>query len=183
MICCFFALRRRLLNNLESTGLYLYLTQPLLLSDLAVREASRLANKDVGPIDESCFQLVIKDEVITLRANSASEKRQWIKQISDAIKQHNNRAKSGNAKRSAINDTVGTLKFSILEARNLALTDKSKCEIFCVVELEHQSVKSQKRDSGKHINQAMMFSVSSLDLNISISVYKHSEYSSDGILH
>lgn len=150
------------------------------MSELLIREASKAGSRDQGPLDESCFQLIVKEEVITLRSNSASEKRQWMNQIGEAIKRHYVRMKNTDPKTTKNHDTIGTLKLSLLETRNLShLERSSRHEIFSLLHLEEQIVKSQKKDLSKAFNQAIMFSVSSLDSELKIAIYKHSEYSSD----
>lgn len=166
-------------SGIQKLGLY---RLPLLLSELLVREAVKVLNKDQGSLDSSCFQLLCKDDIITLRANSSSERKRWVKDIDDAITKH--KAASLNIKPVIVSkkDTIGTLKLSLLDTKNMEASLKKE-QIFCVLQLDDQIIRSQKRHIYIPFNQAVMFSVSSLDHNIKITLCRHSEYSSDGNLY
>lgn len=142
-----------------------------------VREAQKLPNKDSGPIDASCFQIVVRNEIITLRVNSASEKRRWMADIGDAIKKHNLHSSNSNIAPQSTKKAIGTLKLSLYHAKNFSKNLTG--ELYCIFELEDQVIKSQKRDVSKPFNQAVMFSVTSLDLNLKVTLCKYSEYSRD----
>ena len=88
-----------------------------MLEHLNIRDAVKVPTKDTGTLDSSCFQLIYDSEVITLRAASVSEKRQWINQVDSAKKvlvKHNKpvveKLKSGNE--------IGTLNVKVLRALN-----------------------------------------------------------------
>lgn len=158
--------------------------QPLLIGDMLIQEAKAVPNRDVGTIDKCCFQLITKGDVITLRAGSASEKRQWMNQVSDAIKKHSaqeKKIKSGRSNQEHHEETVGTLKLALLKGRGLAVEGGTRSDVFAILQLADQIVRSKKVDGSRPIwNQAVMFSVFSLDQCLKIAVYQHSKYSTDG---
>ncbi|KAK6095770.1 hypothetical protein MT418_004440 [Batrachochytrium dendrobatidis] len=109
-------------------GLSLY-RKPIMMSDMIAREAARLSNKDAGLIDKCCLQIVMENDIITLRAMSVSDKRQWLNQIEAAVKIERTAQKrlAGGQKMQASimsQTTIGTLEVKLYQAQHLGPVDR-----------------------------------------------------------
>ncbi|KAI8903624.1 hypothetical protein EDD86DRAFT_214877 [Gorgonomyces haynaldii] len=154
---------------------------PLLLNEFTCSEAVRLSNKDTGPLDNQCFQLYLKDQVMTLRCQNNSEKRQWMNQIDQAIKKFMSKQTNSPKRQLLQGDTVGTLRVQCVGCHSLV--DNTQAPYYCMVQLDEQVIKTRKTDGpNPRWNQSLLFSVSSLDTNLKIAVYKHDKYSVDHYL-
>lgn len=113
--------------------------QPIPLNEMIIREVPKSGpgGKDVGVVDESSFQVVHIDKVITLRAGSASDKRQWMNVVEGAIAQAEKRL-TKEMSMDMIQDSVdkpmiGTLEVNLLEAKKLAGSDKIRKFLICAI--------------------------------------------------
>ena len=61
---------------------------------MIIRDVPRNFAKDVGTVDDCSFQIVHMDKIITLRASTPSEKRQWMKVSEAAISEAEKRLAS-----------------------------------------------------------------------------------------
>ncbi|RKO85386.1 Dbl homology domain-containing protein, partial [Blyttiomyces helicus] len=52
--------------------------KPFLLADIHFQDMATSTARDLGALDESCFQIVQGDDSVTLRAPSAAAKRKWL---------------------------------------------------------------------------------------------------------
>ena len=85
--------------------------------------------KDIGTIDEMTFQVVHIDKIITLRAITASDKRQWMKILESTIQQAEKQMAAQSSQDMAVAQKsdrrmIGTLEFKVLEAKKLAGSEK-----------------------------------------------------------
>jgi hypothetical protein len=165
-------------------GLY---RKPLLLTELSVREATRVPNKDIGVLDNCCFQLLFEDEILTLRTNNVSEKRQWINQVETARKMNQPSKPKSNQLLSSQSEAIGTLNVVLIRARKSASSGMqalilAPCrEIFAVANVGEQKLKSKIIDGNALVfNQSLIFKLQSLDAVLQISVFKYDKYSADG---
>jgi hypothetical protein len=155
-----------------------------MLSHLEIREACRISNKDVGSLDNCCFQIIHETEIITLRVTNVSEKRQWMNQIEAAIKLHHTKAnkKSVQKHNSGVTSTIGTLNVLLMRAYKLGFQTSFK-EVFAVVRVGEQILKSKiVNEQSLVFNQPLIFKISSLDDVLQLSLYKYDKYSVDAYL-
>ncbi|OAJ42474.1 hypothetical protein BDEG_25924 [Batrachochytrium dendrobatidis JEL423] len=170
-------------------GLSLY-RKPIMMSDMIAREAARLSNKDAGLIDKCCLQIVMENDIITLRAMSVSDKRQWLNQIEAAVKIERTAQKrlAGGQKMQASimsQTTIGTLEVKLYQAQHLGPVDRGgrRLDVYAVVQVHHQATKSKQVSwSQPRWNQSLTFSVTSLDDVIKIALYGYDKYSKDEYL-
>ncbi|KAI8915202.1 hypothetical protein DFJ77DRAFT_359259 [Powellomyces hirtus] len=164
-------------------GLY---RKPMPLNEIAVRDIHKLG-RDSGPLDECCFQIVHGQDAITVRASSVAVKRKWVNVLEEqcrqyfvAEKQKNEGAWKGG--KWAYGQPIGTLQVLVSEAKDLAGVNRGghKLEIFARVQLNRQQVKTRTVNSRTpRWNQALVFSVLSLDETLKVSVYNYDRYSQD----
>nr|KAJ3421080.1 Intersectin 1 (SH3 domain protein) [Polyrhizophydium stewartii] len=166
--------------------------KPLMIADMAVREAVKTPGKDVGAIDKTCLQIIDAGDVITLRAASASDKRQWINQIEAAISAYTAASKrrmsvAGGAALTPtrLGQTIGTLEVRLHQATHLGSIERGgrALEVFAIVQVHQQVTKSKRVPSTyPRWNQSLMFSVTTLDDVIKIALYAYDPYSEDEYL-
>lgn len=159
--------------------------QPLILEQVTIREAVKTAGKDTGPLDTTCFQIIYAGEVITLRASNVSEKRQWINQVETA-KTNLQKAigSSSAAVKHSTADTIGTLNVQVFGPQNCFEPGKYRA-IFVVGKIKGQILKSKIVDASlanPRINQSLIFTISSLDDKLQLTLYHYDKYSSDSNL-
>jgi hypothetical protein len=156
-----------------------------MIESLQVREA--IAGKDFGNIDSNCFQLVYENEIISLRTNNVSEKRQWINQVESAIKTLQTKAKlnSINLNPGAGVSAIGTLNVMLIKAvRSSSKVPPLNGDIFAYTKVGDQMLKSKIVDAkGKEavFNQYFIHSLQSMDEILKISIHHYDKYSADGI--
>jgi hypothetical protein len=143
----------------------------------------RVASKDTGPLDNTCFQILYETEIITLRASSSSEKRQWINQVESAKKAWKvQRPKSTEKMRNSSQDTIGTLNVLLLSLQNCKCPGKYR-KIFAVGRINDQILKSKMISTADgRFNQSLIFTLPSLDTSFQIELYNADETSLDGIV-
>jgi Ca2+-dependent lipid-binding protein len=94
------------------------------------------STKDVGVIDESSFQIVHIDKIITLRAPSPSEKKQWLNVVESCIEDAEKKLTQDEVniphKMKSLVDRpiIGTLEVKLLETKKLACSDRIRKFIF-----------------------------------------------------
>ncbi|KAI8901879.1 hypothetical protein BC833DRAFT_617246 [Globomyces pollinis-pini] len=168
-------------NSGHQKPFWLY-RKPLMLDSLIVREAIRVAGKDCGPLDNCCLQFVYEDEVMTFRAANVSEKRLWMNQVESAIRTISSIAKSTTGLNATLSETMGTLSVHLVETRGRTEPGNRK-ELFVVAKLSGQTLKSKLiHPSRPQFNQSLMFSVTSLDSSLQLSLYYYDKYSADEYL-
>jgi hypothetical protein len=153
-----------------------------MLEQLAVREAVKVTGKDTGPLDSSCFQIIYEGEIITLRSTNVSEKRQWINQIETAKTSLQKAKVSASAsEKNPSADTIGTLNVQVFGPQNCFEPGKYRA-IFVVGKIKGQILKSKIVDASTanpRINQSLIFTISSLDDKLQLTLYHYDKYSSD----
>ncbi|KAJ3288737.1 Intersectin 1 (SH3 domain protein) [Borealophlyctis nickersoniae] len=185
--------------------MYWLYRKPLPVNEIVVRETPRLGaaagakDKDASA-DDMSFQIVHGQDAITLRASSVAAKRKWMNALDEQIRvafETEKTARQGSLSRSPAGrrisgnfDTIGTLQVLVCEAKGLVPIEKSKLDIYATVQLNRQ--KYSTRTAGvtpnpstipiAKWNQALMFSVMSLDETLKIAVYNYDKYSQDDYL-
>jgi C2 domain len=156
-----------------------------MLEQLTIREAAKTAGKDTGPLDSSCFQIIYAGEVITLRASNVSEKRQWINQVEAAKanlqKTLDTRGTFSATDKNPTADTIGTLNVQVFGPQKCFEQGKYRA-IFVVGKIKGQILKSKIVDASlanPRINQSLIFTISSLDEKLQLTLYHYDKYSSD----
>lgn len=154
-----------------------------MLNQVTAQEAVRFSNKDVGSVDANCFQILLGEDVITLKASTVSEKRQWLNQLQSAIS-YLKSARKRDAKQEGPkkHETIGTLEVILYESKNVSIVERGgkKLNIFAIVQVHQQVTKS--RLVSFHTpkwNQSLMFSVTSLDDVLKIALYGYDKYAKD----
>jgi hypothetical protein len=161
------------------------------LGEIIIRDVPKSgpSTKDVGMVDESSFQIVHIDKVITLRANSPSDRRQWISMVEGCLAQAEKKSQKDKNQDVVLSDDsrpmIGTLEVRILEAKKLAGSDRIRIRpgVFCVLSLENQIIRSKTSQSWPpKWDQEMMFSVFSLDEALKVQLFNYDRYSKDGTI-
>jgi hypothetical protein len=152
-----------------------------MLEDVSVSDVIK-TGKDVGTINKATFQIIYGSDEITLKAPSVSEKRQWINQIEAAKKiciSLKSKTSSPNKLKGNNLDTIGTLNLILLEASNCLEIVKNR-QIFAVGQIRDQVLKSKIVDGAKPIfNQPLIFTLSSLDSSLLITLFQCEKYTAD----
>ncbi|KAJ3050644.1 hypothetical protein HK097_008351 [Rhizophlyctis rosea] len=178
--------------------------KPLPLNEIAVRDrsSSHVKASDITSIDDATFQIVHGEEVITLRAPSVKEKRKWMNLLEENIQRCYEAQRAGREKdksgrrQSGTYETIGTLQVLVCEARvgGGGVGDKGKLDIYAALQLNRQKLNTRTVSVPSHAmvasggaanvkwNQALMFSVVSLDEVLKIAVYNFDRYSQDDYL-
>ena len=101
------------------------------MNELIIREVPKSGPgaKDVGTVDECSFQLVHIDKLITVRATSASDKKQWMNIVDSHIGLVDGQLSSESKNDLFLNQNmskkmIGTLEIKLIEATKLTGTDK-----------------------------------------------------------
>ncbi|KAJ3339221.1 Intersectin 1 (SH3 domain protein) [Gonapodya sp. JEL0774] len=170
-------------NNFQ----YWMYRKPLPLSECVGREIPPNTRLPFS-VDESCFQIVHIEDIITFRAPSAANKRTWLNHLDRQVTNLSAASKTAEKQkqhRTSVNtfNATGTLKLTILEGTDILQPDITKIEVFCRAEVGHQSIKTKVvRDSALRFNQTLMFSVENLDETVRITVLNSDKYSQDEVL-
>ncbi|GBC18369.1 uncharacterized protein OCT59_006422 [Rhizophagus irregularis] len=148
---------------------------PILLNEIVVKRGQ----------DET-FQILHIGDVINLKAISISAKQQWVNQLETAngycLEVENQKRKKENL--TPIN-SIGTLKVTVYEAViPIDANEKNSVNTYCQVQLNRQIFKTKnvKADIFPHWNQYLMFSVTTLEDTLKLSVYQYDKYSEDEYL-
>ena len=136
------------------------------------------------------------DKIITLRAPTPSDKRQWMKivetAIADAEKKLSKSLSDNKLQKESNLSMIGTLEVKLLEVKKLASADRIsnylnfkflelKPGLFCVFNLDAQSIRSKTCQSWPpKWGQNLIFSIFSLDSTLKISLYNYDRFSKDG---
>ena len=99
------------------------------------------------------FQIVHIDKIITLRGNTASDKRQWMKILESTIQQAEKQMAAQNSQDMAVGQKsnrrmIGTLEFKVLEAKKLAGSEKIRKVFFCDMKLFAKAHSSHRTQTG-----------------------------------
>ncbi|KNC97059.1 uncharacterized protein SPPG_07456 [Spizellomyces punctatus DAOM BR117] len=163
--------------------------KPMPLNEIAVRDLPKLAGRDHGAVDETCFQVIHGQDAVTVRAPSVAAKRKWVNTLEEQSRHYYMAEKqqaegSWKGGRFTYGTPIGTLQVMVAEAKNLVRVDRGhKLDLFCRVQLNRQQVKTRTVHSvAPRWNQALVFSVLSLDETLKISVYNYDRYSQDDYL-
>ncbi|CAG8440515.1 4016_t:CDS:10 [Acaulospora colombiana] len=159
------------------------LEEPIPLNEIFV--------KDVGP-DDTCFQVIHIADTINLRAANASMKRQWVNQLETASgycltkERQAQRGESTSAPADHISGTLRVLVYEgILPEELHGESDKlNNIHAYCQVQLNRQIFKTKivKGTISPHWNQYLMFSVTTLEDVIKVSVLNYDKYTQDEYL-
>ncbi|GBC07924.1 hypothetical protein RclHR1_00780004 [Rhizophagus clarus] len=148
---------------------------PILLNEIVVKSGQ----------DET-FQIIHIEDVINLKASSISAKQQWVNQLETAsgycLEVERKKQKKENLE--PVN-SIGTLKVTVYEAViPIEVHEKSSVNTYCQVQLNRQIFKTKvvKDDIFPHWNQYLMFSVTTLEDTLKLSVYQYDKYSEDEYL-
>lgn len=153
---------------------------------MIIRDVPKNFGKDVGAVDDCSFQIVHMDKIITLRAPSSSDKKQWMKIAEGAIADAEKKiaaSYSGDKLDLQQGEMIGTLEVKLLEAKKLSSSDglKLKPGLFCLFSIDSQSLRSKTSSSWPpKWDQNLIFSIFSLDSTLKISLYNFDRYSKDG---
>lgn len=160
--------------------------QPIPVNEMIIRDVPKNFGKDVGTVDDCSFQIVHLDKIITLRASTPSEKRQWIKvtegAISDAEKRLASSFSDDKLHKESNIPIIGTLEVKLLEAKQLSAADRFKLKpgLFCVFNIATQTIRSKTSQSWPpKWEHDLVFSIFSLDSTLKISLYNYDRYSKD----
>ncbi|TPX63785.1 hypothetical protein SpCBS45565_g06360 [Spizellomyces sp. 'palustris'] len=163
--------------------------KPMPLNEIAVRDLPKLAGRDHGAVDETCFQVIHGQDAVTVRAPSVAAKRKWVNTLEEQSRHYYMAEKqqaegSWKGGRFIYGTPIGTLQVMVAEAKNLVRVDRGhKLDLFCRVQLNRQQVKTRTvHSAAPRWNQALVFSVLSLDETLKISVYNYDRYSQDDYL-
>ncbi|KAI9004449.1 hypothetical protein DFJ74DRAFT_693455 [Hyaloraphidium curvatum] len=172
--------------------LYTLYRKAIPLNECVAREIPP-TSKPPFPVDDSCFQVIHLQDVITFRASSVPNKRTWLNHldsqcsaIAAAIKkaEKSKAAAAAGATRSPTN-AMGTLELTVVEAKDLVQPENSsKCDIFVAAQIDQQKFKTRSiRDNlSPKWNQPLLFTIHSLDDYVRLTVYNYDKYSSDEFL-
>ncbi|KAL7749560.1 hypothetical protein RI367_005116 [Sorochytrium milnesiophthora] len=147
---------------------------------------SRVYIDDKVSRDSPTFTIKFRggDESIGLRGDSVSTANSWITKINKACADILAAENPKNARSTSSQQTVGTLKLTVVEGRQLHPLDPSisKLNLYCEVTVENQSERTKiiKGNSNPVWNQSLMFSVRNLDDKLRVVVYnQYDRYSQD----
>lgn len=151
---------------------------PLMLDALSIREAAKIPNKDTGILDSTCFQIIVDEEVLTLRASSVADKLVWITKVTNAQNAVHQEGALNQKKPHTSVENIGTLNIQLLGVSGIESGQFRN--IFALGRIKDQELKSRIVEASKPIfNQAMIFTLSSLDDCIKLSLYEYDKYSAD----
>lgn len=167
----------------RSSYQYSLYRKALPLSECAAREIPPSA-KPPFAVDDTCFQVIHVQEVITLRASSVSAKRNWLNHLDNACSAISMAIRrQERAKHSGGVNAMGTLQITVHEARDLTQPENtSRSDVFVAAQVERQVSKTRSvRDSlSPKWSQSLLFTIHTLDEPVRLTVYNFDKYSSDG---
>ncbi|CAG8557077.1 1263_t:CDS:10 [Ambispora leptoticha] len=143
---------------------------PFPLNEIAVRDLPQGKFYD-------CFQIIHIADKINLRARDVSVKRQWVNQLETA---------SGYYGLPSLKDCIGTLKVVIYEGQIPIDPAKENVLIntYCQARLNRQVFKTKivKENTTPRWNQLLLFSVTTLEDTLKLSLYNHDKFTQDSYL-
>ena len=161
--------------------------------------------------DATWFQFVQVENIITVKAESVEDKRTWMNAIDESIKSIRIAEKrqslgiNSSSKSNNNNDYIGTLEVYLKGAKSLisagpgnigyqselhrkchqiTFIGGGKCSPFCILQINDQKLKTKvvKDTVNPTWDQSLMFSLSSLDDILRITVYHYDRYGTNGDL-
>ncbi|CAG8781616.1 7151_t:CDS:10, partial [Gigaspora margarita] len=162
---------------------------PIPLNEIFVKD------KEIG-LDETCFQVVHIQDVINLRANNVSVKRQWVNQLETAsgyCLEVERKIQKGENSSSPMdhNRISGTLRVLVYdgvvpsENGSEKFIEKFNINAYCQVQLNRQVFKTKivKGNTFPQWNQNLMFSVITLEDTLKFSLFNFdNKYTTDEYL-
>ncbi|KAJ3030647.1 hypothetical protein HDV00_008758 [Rhizophlyctis rosea] len=170
--------------------------KPMPLNEIIARDRAPTnfpSSSSTSSDDDGSFQIVHGEEVITLRCSSVATKRKWMNLLEENIQACYEAQKAVREKGRRVSgtfETIGTLQVLCVEARGLVGVDKGKLDIYAALQLNRQKLNTRAVSVPAHMsaspsvrwNQAVMFSVVSLDETLKVAVYNYDKYSQDDYL-
>lgn len=166
---------------------------PMPLNEVLVRDVpANSKERQTLTIDDSCFQIVHLQDIISVKASSVSEKRKWVNQIDSQCnlfvsverKLQTTGQLDKHSPAAGFHITpIGTLQVTIVEGKGLQ-SSAPKSDIYCIFQLNRQQLKTRivKDTANPKWGQSLMFSVISLDEALKITVYNYDKFSQDEVL-
>ncbi|CAI2169930.1 13957_t:CDS:10 [Funneliformis geosporum] len=140
---------------------------------------------------DEIFQVVHIEDIINLKANNVSIKRHWVNQLETAsgycltVERQNQKKESDLTQVDAICGTLRVLVFEgTLPVESHVGKEKNVVNTYCQVQLNRQVFKTKvvKDDIFPRWNQYLMFSVTTLEDTLKLSVYQYDKYTQDEYL-
>ncbi|KAI9193369.1 uncharacterized protein BJ171DRAFT_528088 [Polychytrium aggregatum] len=163
----------------HSKPLSLY-RKPYLLHEISVRS--------VPGGDDTLFDIIQGADVLSLRAPSASEKRGWVSAIETQIKIIKDTDKRGQNTPQTVNTPanapIGTLEVIVISGKSLLVEGGVPFGVYCHVQLNNQKLKTNlsKDAVAPKWNCTQLFSLTSFDDTLRITVYNYNKFSRDDFL-
>ncbi|KAK9766343.1 hypothetical protein K7432_004643 [Basidiobolus ranarum] len=168
---------RSSLKNVGSNRYPLY-RDPIPLNEMVAREVPRGFNQ--SGVDETTFQIVHIEEVITVKCSSVSTKRKWMNELEAARTHYLDIERQVLGPGTTPAHPIGTLQVTVLEGEHLATTDQNNTIVSPYVELklDKQKLRTKviKYTPNPKWNQSLVFSVTSLDEVLNLQVYSYEKF-------
>ncbi|ORX88366.1 hypothetical protein K493DRAFT_341344 [Basidiobolus meristosporus CBS 931.73] len=170
-------LPRSSLKNVGSNRYPLY-RDPIPLNEMVAREIPRGFNQ--SGVDDTSFQIVHIEEVITVKCSSVSTKRKWMNELEAARSHYLDVEKKALGPGTPPAHPIGTLQVTVLEGEHLATTDQNNTIVSPYVELKlaKQKLRTKviKYTPNPKWNQSLVFSVTRLDEVLNLQVYSYEKF-------
>ncbi|CAH1756504.1 8066_t:CDS:10 [Entrophospora sp. SA101] len=146
--------------------------------------------KEVGH-DGTCFQIIHIQQPTNLKANDISVKKQWLNHLNaasetcmKAVRQDQNNNKDLITPVDSINGTLRVLISDGVIELDPSVNEKININVYCQLQLNRQIFKTKviKDSLFPYWNQYLMFSVTTLEDTLKISIYNYDKYSQDEFL-